>query len=174
MSEVALALSWSLVRGGPPYLCVDKKVCMGSRVNSPSRQVVALYDLDGESHVIAPIRGRLNYDNEWMNESESGFVGQAVRRSPQTARDPSSRHGHSIGFRGGYFFLRFLPFFSTTNFISFISFLPPLWSYFRHSCYSQTFNEGASSHLIPRPGPVTDTSSGYYESEPTSKNAPKY
>ena len=28
----------------------------------------------------------------------------------------------------------------------------------RHSCYSLTFKLGASSHLIPRPGPVSDTS----------------
>ena len=28
----------------------------------------------------------------------------------------------------------------------------------RHPYYSQTFNLGASSHLIPRPGPVSDTS----------------
>ena len=31
----------------------------------------------------------------------------------------------------------------------------------RHPCYSQTFNKGASSHLIPRPGSVSDTSWGY-------------
>ena len=29
-------------------------------------------------------------------------------------------------------------------------------------CYSLIFNVGASSHLIPRPGPLSDTSSGYY------------
>ena len=29
----------------------------------------------------------------------------------------------------------------------------------RHPCYSLTFNIGASSHLVPRPGPVSDTCS---------------
>ena len=28
----------------------------------------------------------------------------------------------------------------------------------RHPCYSQTFNKGDSSHLIPRPGSVSDMS----------------
>ena len=41
-SEKAPALSWSFIRGGPPYPCVVKKVCMWSKVNSLSRQVVAL------------------------------------------------------------------------------------------------------------------------------------
>ena len=31
----------------------------------------------------------------------------------------------------------------------------------RHPCYSQTYNMGASSHLIPRPDLVLDTSWGY-------------
>ena len=33
----------------------------------------------------------------------------------------------------------------------------------RHPCYSQTLNKGASSHLIPRPGSVSDTSWGYIQ-----------
>ena len=32
----------------------------------------------------------------------------------------------------------------------------------RHPCYSLTYNIGASSHLIPRPDLVLDTSWGYY------------
>ena len=32
----------------------------------------------------------------------------------------------------------------------------------RHPCYSWTYNIGASSHLIPRPDLVLDTSWGYY------------
>ena len=31
----------------------------------------------------------------------------------------------------------------------------------RHPCYSQTFNKGPSTHLISRPGPVSDSSLGY-------------
>ena len=31
----------------------------------------------------------------------------------------------------------------------------------QHPCYSQTYNMGASSHLIPRPNLVLDTSWGY-------------
>ena len=31
----------------------------------------------------------------------------------------------------------------------------------RHPCYSRTYNKGASSHLIPRPDLVLDTSWGY-------------
>ena len=46
---------WSLLM----FLC-GQKVRMLSKVNSISRQVVALYNLGGVSLVKAPIRGRLN------------------------------------------------------------------------------------------------------------------
>ena len=69
-----------------------------------------------------------------------GLVAQAVRRSPPTAGDPSSRLGPFTWIswwtkRGlGRFFTRFLPFSPTTNFIPpflhtplihFVSFHPP-------------------------------------------------
>ena len=106
-------------------------------------------------------------------------MAQAVRRSPPTAGVPSSRLGSSMWVswwtkRGlGRFFSGFLPFSPTTNFI------PPFYHFSsisfhftspcdgasgvvgRNPCYSLTYNIGASSHLIPRPDLVLDTSWGY-------------
>ena len=109
-----------------------------------------------------------------------GLVAQAVRRSPPTAGVPSSRLGPTMWVswwtkRGlGRFFTGFLPFSPTTNFIPpflhthlihFVSFHPPLDGASgvvgRHPCYSRTYNIGASSHLIPRPDLMLDTSWGY-------------
>ena len=74
----------------------------------------------------------------------------------------------------GRFFTGFLPFSPTTNLIP--PFLHPHLIYFvtfhrpcdgasgvvaRYPCYSRTYNMGASSHLIPRPDLVLDTSWGY-------------
>ena len=109
------------------------------------------------------------------------FVAQAVRRSPPTAGVPSSRLGPSMcGFRGGRNgvwvgfsrgFSRFpLPqilFHLFSTLISSISFhfIRPCDGASdvvgRHPCYSRTYNMGASSHLIPRPDLVLDTSWGY-------------
>ena len=76
----------------------------------------------------------------------------------------------------GRFFSGFIPFSPTRNFI------PPfphthlthfVQFYFirlcdgtsgvvgRHPCYSKTFSKGALSYLVPRPGPLLDTSWGY-------------
>ena len=107
-------------------------------------------------------------------------MAQAVRRSPPTAGVPSSRLGLSMWVswwtkRGlGKFFSGFLPFSPTTNFIPHFSTLISSISFNfispcdgasgvvgRHPCYSRIYNIGASSHLIPRPDLVLDTSSGY-------------
>ena len=71
----------------------------------------------------------------------------------------------------GRFFTGFLPFSPTTNFISpclhthssiSFHFIRPCDGVSgvvgRHPCYSRTYNIGASSHLIPRPILVLDTS----------------
>ena len=83
---------------------------------------------------------QLIYFNIVMYEV-GGLVAQAVRRSPPTAGVPSSRLGPSMWVswwakRGlGRFFMEFLQFSSTTNFIPpflhthlihFVSFHPPL------------------------------------------------
>ena len=106
-----------------------------------------------------------------FKKKKGGLVAQAVRRSPPTAGVPTSRLGHSMWVswwtkRGlGRFFMGFLPFSPTTNFIP-----PFLHTHLirpcngasgvvgRHPCYSQTYNLGASSHLILRPDLVSDTS----------------
>ena len=116
----------------------------------------------------------MNYVNLYWRQG--GLVAQAVRRSPPTAGVPSSRLGHSMWVscwtkRGlGRFFSGFLPFSPTTNFIPpflhthLIHFISPCdgTSGGRHPCYSQTYNIRASSHLIPRPDLVLDTSWGYF------------
>ena len=113
-------------------------------------------------------------------KKRGGLVAQEVRRSPPTAGVPSSRLGPSIWVswwtkRGlGRFFTGFLPFSPTTNFIHHFSTLISSISFHfispcdgasgvvgRHPCYSRTYNIGASSHLIPRPDLVLDTSWGY-------------
>ena len=112
-----------------------------------------------------------------ISNSTGGLVAQAVRRSPPTAGVPSSRLGHSMWVswwtkRGlGRFFAGFLPFslpqISFHHFsilISSISFhlISPCDGASgvvgRHPCHSMTYNIGASSHLIPRPDLVLDTS----------------
>ena len=106
-------------------------------------------------------------------------MSQAVRPSLPTAGVPSSRLGHSMRVSWwtkwglGKFFTGFLPFSPTTNFshhfctlISYNSFhfIRPCDGASgvvgRHPCYSRTYNM-ASSHLIPRPDLVLDTSWGY-------------
>ena len=105
---------------------------------------------------------------------------QAVRRSPPTAGVPSSRLGHSMWvswwtIRGLVrFFSRFLQFSPSTNFvppflhthlIHFVSFHQPLWWCVRRgrptALLLTDLQYGASSHLIPRPDLVLDTSWGY-------------
>ena len=107
-------------------------------------------------------------------------MAQAVRRSPPTAGVPSSRLGPSIVYRGGRKgvwvgfsrgFSRFpLPQISFHHFSTLISsisfhFIRPCDGAAgvvgRHPCYSRTYNIWASSHLIPRPDLVLDTSWGY-------------
>ena len=101
---------------------------------------------------------------------------QAVRRSPPTTGVPSSRLGHSMWV--SWWTKRDLGMFSS-EFLSFSPTIPPfLHTYLihfvsfhfispcdcatrvvdRHPCYSLTFNIGASSHLVPRPGPVSGKS----------------
>ena len=106
-----------------------------------------------------------------------GLVAQAVSRSPPTAGVPSSRLGHSMWvswwmnrglgrFSGGFsrFPLPQISFHRFSTLISSISFhfIRPCDGATgvvgRHPCYSLTYNIGASSHLIPRPDLVLDTS----------------
>ena len=110
------------------------------------------------------------------------LVAQAVRRSPPTAALGSRVRVSvpSCGFRGGRNevwvglsrgFSRFpLPQISFHHFSTLISsfslhFISPCDGASRvvgrHPCYSLTYNIGASSHLIPRPDLVLDTSWGY-------------
>ena len=97
---------------------------------------------------------------------------QAVKRSPPAAGDPSSRLRHSMfGFLVDETesVLRFLGVSPTFPCHKFHSTIYPhsLHSFHficpcddasgmvgRHPCKLQTFNIGASSHHIPRPGPV--------------------
>ena len=74
----------------------------------------------------------------------------------------------------GRFFSGFLQFSPTTNFIPsflhvhlihFVSFHQPLWWCVRRGRPALTYNIGASSHLIPRPDLVLDTSWGYFLSD---------
>ena len=113
-------------------------------------------------------------------------MAQAVRRSPPTAGVPSSRLAPPCGFRGGRngvcvgFSRGFsrvpLPQISFHHFSTLISsisfhFICPCDGASgvvgRHPCYSRTHNIGASSHLIPRPDLVLDTSWGYFYKENT-------
>ena len=96
---------------------------------------------------------------------KGGLMAQAVSRLPPTAGVPSSRLGHSmwvswwtkrVGFSQGFsrFPLLQISFHHFSTLISSISF------HFICPCdgASRTYNIGASSHLIPRPDLVLDTS----------------
>ena len=101
-----------------------------------------------------------------------GLVAQAVRRSPPTAGVPSSRPGPSMWVswwtKRGLGFSRFpLPQISFHHFSTLISsisfhFISPCDGASgvvgQHPYYSRAYNIGASSHLIPRPDLVLDTS----------------
>ena len=123
------------------------------------------------------ISGKFISPNIKAYEMPGGLVAQVVRRSPLIAWVPSSRLGHSMWFRGGRNgvwvgfsrgFSRFpLPHISFHHFSTLIStisfrFIRPCDGASgvvgRHPCYSRTCTIGASSHLIPRPDLVLDTS----------------
>ena len=106
-----------------------------------------------------------------------GLVAQAVRRSPPTAGvrvrvsvPPcgfrGGRNGVWVGFSRGFsrFALPQISFHHFSILISSISFhfISPSDGASgvvgRHPCYSRTYNIGVSSHLIPRPDLVLDTS----------------
>ena len=53
-------------RGGHPCPCVVKKVCMWSKVVPSPDRSWTLQGPSGVNHVSAPIRGRINYGNGWM------------------------------------------------------------------------------------------------------------
>ena len=109
-----------------------------------------------------------------VENSESSYVAQVVRRSPPTTGVPSSRLSHSmwVPWRTQLVFIGVLPFFPSLKLHSTISpHLPHSFHFIspcdgasgvvgRHSCLSQTYNKGATSRLIPRPGPVSDMSWG--------------
>ena len=95
-------------------------------------------------------------------------LGSRVRVSVPPCGFRGGRNGVWVGFSRG-----FSPFSPTTNFIPpflhthlihFVSFhfISPCEGASgvvgRHPCYSQTYDIGASSHLIPRPDLVLDTS----------------
>ena len=106
-----------------------------------------------------------------------GLVAQAVRRSPPTAGDPSSRLGHSMWVswwtkRGlGRFFSGFLPFSPTTNFFSPHSshpfrFISPALVMVRQAWSAGILATHGPilwgfTHLIPRPNLVLETGWGY-------------
>ena len=139
------------------------------------------YNVGASSHLIP--RPDLVLDTSWgyyNNILFGGLVAQAVRRSPPTAGVPSSRLGHSMWVswwtkrglcRFSRGFSRFpLPQISFHHFSTLISsisvsFIRPCDGASgvvgRYPCYSRTYNIGASSHLIPRPDLVLDTSWGY-------------
>ena len=81
----------------------------------------------------------------WSKWSLSRFTSGFLPFSPATNYIPSFLHTHLIHF---------------VSFHSIRSFDNASGVVGRHPCYSQTFNKGASSHLIPRPGPgpVSDSS----------------
>ena len=75
-----------------------------------------------------------------------------------------------IGFSQGFSHfplpqISFHHFFTLIHFVSF-HFISPcdgaIGMVGQHPCYSQTFNIGASSHLIPRPSPVSDMNWGCF------------
>ena len=107
-----------------------------------------------------------------------GLMAQAVRRSPPTAGGPefASRSLH-VGFvvdetGSGQVFHGVSPVFPLPqiSFHHFSTLISSISFHFirpcdgasgvvsRHLCYSQTYNIGASSHLIPRPDLVLNTS----------------
>ena len=107
-------------------------------------------------------------------------MAQAVRRSPPTAGSRvrvsvtpcgfrGGRNGVWVGFSRGFsrFPLPQIAFHHFSILVSSISFhfISPCdgasGMVGRHPCYSRTYNLGASSHLIPRPELVLDTSWGY-------------
>ena len=100
-------------------------------------------------------------------------MAQAVRRSPPTAGVLSSRLGHSMWVswwtkRGisrfplpQISFHHFSILISSTSFHFISPFDGASGVVGRHPCHSLTYNIGASSHLIPRPDLVLDTSWGY-------------
>ena len=109
-----------------------------------------------------------------------GLVAQAVRHSPPTAGSRvrvsltpcgfrGGRNGVWVGFSRGFsrFLLPQISFHHFSTLISSISFhfISPCDGasgvFGRPPCYSRTYNLGASSHLIPRPDLVLDTSWGY-------------
>ena len=75
-----------------------------------------------------------------------GLVAQAVRRSPPTAGVPSSRLGPSMWV--SWWTKRGLGRFP----------LPQISFHHFSTLISRTYNVGASSHLIPRPDLMLDTS----------------
>ena len=93
--------------------------------------------------------------------------GSRVRASVPPCGFRGGRNGVWVGFSRGFscFPLPPISFHHFSTLISSVSFHPPLWWCVRRGrpdpCYSRTYNLGASSHLIPRPDLVLDTSWGY-------------
>ena len=138
----------------------------------------------GYNRLEAAVYSRLSTGNECHGSNEkssfgilvSGSMAQAVRRSPPTARIPSSRlcrdgrKGVWIGFSPGFFHfpLPQVSFRDLSTFMSFVSFhFTSSAPVMVHQAWSagiltiKTFNKAVSSDLIPRPGSVSDTSCRY-------------
>ena len=96
-------------------------------------------------------------------------LGSWVRVSVPPCGFRGGRNGVWVGFSRGFFHFSLPPisFHHFSTLISSISFhfISPCDAASgvvgRHPCYSRTYNLGASSHLIPRPDLVLDTSWGY-------------
>ena len=97
-------------------------------------------------------------------------LGSRVRVSVPSCGFRGGRNGVWVGFSRGFFRFPLPPisFHHFSTLISSISFhfiLPcdgASGVVGRHPCYSRTYNIGASSHHIPRPDLVLDTSWGYF------------
>ena len=93
-------------------------------------------------------------------------LGSQVRVSVTPCGFRGGRNGIWVGFSQGFshFPLPAISFLHFSTLISYISFhfISPCGGASgvvgRHHCYSRTYNIGASSHLIPRPDLVLDTS----------------
>ena len=125
----------------------------------------------------------------FLIHNNGGLLAQAVRRSPPTAGVLSSRLGHSMwvswwtkrGFSRGFsrFPLPQISFHHSYTLISSISsalvMVRQAWSASTLATHGPIIYIGGSSHLIPRPDLVLDTSWGYFYlfSSDLSLNLPK-
>ena len=109
-----------------------------------------------------------NFATSWRKRLDARLppLGSRVRVSVTPSGFRGGRNGVWVGFSRGFsrFPLSQISFHHFSTLISSISFhfISPCDGASgvvgRHPCYSRTYNVGASSHLIPRPDLVSDTS----------------